>query len=340
MNYGFFWTEKSQARNKLSYKYEPLQPLLLLDFAELLGVTQFFDVGANIGLYALLLTRLPALKKVYAFEASSETFKELGYNVELNSMAEKIQTLDMAVSSSSGEVQFLVESALSGINSVANTSFHDRRLFQKTVSVKSCALDDFSSLSGQTLALKIDVEGHEEQVVRGCERLLRSNVCILQVEIYVDKMGTTVDLLSSYGYRKIFSVKNDVYFTNSRVFDDRAVVVAALERVANRFVDSNKGKWPAQSTGSALTVSAVLTGDILMASCRPNRTVFRGELEFAFYVMKDNERIHMFWYSAEPQIRFEIPKGSLDGIISVRAFVREKSNPEKKVMVVERARVK
>ena len=61
MTYGFFWSEKSESRNQLTARYEPIQALLLFEFAARAGATAFVDVGANVGFYSLVMSLLPAI---------------------------------------------------------------------------------------------------------------------------------------------------------------------------------------------------------------------------------------------------------------------------------------
>ncbi len=43
--------------------------------------------------------------------------------------------------------------------------------------------DDFVALTGQTLAIKIDVERYERKVLAGMARTLRDNRGIVQIEV-------------------------------------------------------------------------------------------------------------------------------------------------------------
>ena len=73
-------------------------------------------------------------------------------------------------------------------------------------------LDELTELAGRDVALvKIDVEGHEEQVLRGAEALLRRHrpVVILEQneDVVVDGTSPSLELLKSLGYRHFHSLE-------------------------------------------------------------------------------------------------------------------------------------
>jgi hypothetical protein len=73
---------------------------------------------------------------------------------------------------------------MAGNNGVIDTSIHARGVYNETRQVPSAALDNLLSPVFQSIALKIDVEGHEHSVSEGCRNILTKNKCIVQIEIY------------------------------------------------------------------------------------------------------------------------------------------------------------
>src|SRR5690606_17422696 len=78
---GAFWTEASEKLNRLTSKYEPIQPFVLVALARRLGCDAFIDVGANIGFYSILMALSGTVREVHAFEASNGAFGELKANI-------------------------------------------------------------------------------------------------------------------------------------------------------------------------------------------------------------------------------------------------------------------
>jgi len=60
--------------------------------------------------------------------------------------------------------------------------------------------DEFVALTGQTLAIKIDVERYERKVLAGMARTLRDNRGIVQIEV-LEAREETVELMSAAGFR-------------------------------------------------------------------------------------------------------------------------------------------
>jgi FkbM family methyltransferase len=59
-------------------------------------------------------------------------------------------------------------------------------------------LDDLLSLSDRRLAIKIDVENYECNVLVGMQRTLRQNECMIQVESF-DTLDQVASLLTAAG---------------------------------------------------------------------------------------------------------------------------------------------
>jgi FkbM family methyltransferase len=66
--------------------------------------------------------------------------------------------------------------------------------------VEVVRFDDFVALTGQTLAIKIDVERYERKVLAGMARTLRDNRGIVQIEV-LEAREETVGLMTAAGFR-------------------------------------------------------------------------------------------------------------------------------------------
>jgi hypothetical protein len=72
-------------------------------------------------------------------------------------------------------------------------------------------LDDFLALSGRRLAIKLDVEYHECQVLEGMLRTLRDNRCVVQVEA-VDTRDQLIAMMTQAGYDLVRSLVPNYVF--------------------------------------------------------------------------------------------------------------------------------
>jgi FkbM family methyltransferase len=137
----------------------------------------FIDVGANVGLYSSVLSRLRHVSgstKYLAIEANPETAERLR-----DSVGEAVQVLNIALSDRSGEVGFM-SGVTSGVfrvstNEVAEMQVHCERL-------------DALPLPQTDLVVKIDVEGHELEVLRGAAKLFdEQRVKVIYIDGYSDE---------------------------------------------------------------------------------------------------------------------------------------------------------
>ena len=122
----------------------------------------FLDVGANVGLISLALAATHRDADVYCFEADPATASRLEQNARAQAN-HRVLVVHAAVSDTSGQLPISGESTmLTRIVSDGGTM------------VPALRLDDYVAEQGLTRIdlVKIDVEGHELQVLRGSERLI------------------------------------------------------------------------------------------------------------------------------------------------------------------------
>jgi FkbM family methyltransferase len=183
-------------------KYEPEVWRALM--AELRTGDTFVDVGAFIGLYAIAVgLRLKRSGRVVAFEPEKRNFSLLEKHVWLNGLEGRVELHRVAVSDKAGECGFLANGSLEA----RLVSSCDR---EQTEVVQVVTLDGL--LSGQRIdILKIDVEGHEEMVLRGAQSLLRTSALrpravFIEVHPYAWQSTSSgssalLGLLNEAGYR-------------------------------------------------------------------------------------------------------------------------------------------
>jgi FkbM family methyltransferase len=143
-----------------------------------------FDVGANKGDYTLALLRhFGRDARIFAFEPSKPTFELLsgaissGRNVRMEQMG----------FGERGELMNLYADAQGS----ALASLYQRRIFGNQLSVEAPAekihimrVDDYCHANDieRINLLKVDVEGHELSVLKGCGDLLAQKIDVIQFE--------------------------------------------------------------------------------------------------------------------------------------------------------------
>lgn len=128
---------------------------------------QIVDVGANIGLYSLLLARLTGnAGHVYSFEPEPNLFATFSENCAANKMP-NITPFQCAAGSATRRAAFSRSAFNSGNNSVTPSSV-------AAVEVQIVRVEDLLPIQAVDF-VKIDVQGHELPALRGMERLLKAS---------------------------------------------------------------------------------------------------------------------------------------------------------------------
>jgi len=133
----------------------------------------FVDVGANIGYYSVLC--MPLVKQVFAFEPDPRILPALESNLSQMSNA---TLCSYAVSNKSGSMKF----ALGRDSAVSHLVSKDDVAGDHIV-VQTITIDDFASKNDFLMvALKIDVEGHDFQVLLGSASTIQRDQPLILTE--------------------------------------------------------------------------------------------------------------------------------------------------------------
>jgi FkbM family methyltransferase len=130
---------------------------------------QILDVGANLGLYTLLLARLTGeAGHVFAFEPEPNLFSVLCENCAANN-AVNVTPFQCAAGEANGRATFQRATFNSGDNRLGGS-----KPGAQSIEVEVARLDEV--LSVQTVQfIKLDVQGHELAALNGMQRMLESS---------------------------------------------------------------------------------------------------------------------------------------------------------------------
>jgi|GEM_PF-3911620 len=143
----------------------------------------FLDIGANLGNYSLALA--PHFAKTIAFEPNPPVFKRLTQNVEYNPDLQ-IEPFNCGLSSQSGTLAFYPNNE----GNSGASGFEAERMGIEPLELETSAGDEFAaSIDIRIAAIKIDVEGHELEVIRGLEKTIAND----QPVIFMEWLGDTMD---------------------------------------------------------------------------------------------------------------------------------------------------
>jgi len=134
------------------------------------GEGTIIDVGANLGLFSLVLNNRFPDRKIIALEPSPSTCAALKNNVARN-YATNVECHQIAVADHDGFVTFAAREHARANASISTKSAHAP---ERTIRVPCTTLDTFCKANGMSriAMLKVDVEGFEALVFRGAENVL------------------------------------------------------------------------------------------------------------------------------------------------------------------------
>jgi FkbM family methyltransferase len=177
----------------------------------------FLDIGANIGSYTILASGV-CRATTWAFEPDPDTAGRLKRNISLNELDDIARVFECAIGGSRKQVSFTV--GLDTVNKISVSGDKNVRIVQQE------KLDDIIG-ANEPIMIKMDVEGHEEDAIRGANDLLqRSGIKAIEIETINDNI---IDMLTSNNFklayydpfnRRLTEAKNDLKHSNSLFIRD------------------------------------------------------------------------------------------------------------------------
>jgi len=132
--------------------------------------SECIDIGAHCGTYTLEMAR--KAKHVHSFECSPKTFNYLCANLALRGLHDVVTPYNVALGASCGKTPYYIRSTDGGGNGC--TAFQkDARTGTPSIELPIRTLDSYN-FTGVNF-IKLDVEGHEQQVIEGGKKMLEEN---------------------------------------------------------------------------------------------------------------------------------------------------------------------
>ena len=130
---------------------------------------EVIDIGAHIGMYTVEMGKVA--KRVHSFECSPKSFNYLCANILLRDLSYKVSTYNTALSDKKGITKYYIRDPKDGGGN--GISGFEKDIHTPTIDVPMIELDTFNLTNINFI--KIDVEGHEEYVLRGAVKTLERN---------------------------------------------------------------------------------------------------------------------------------------------------------------------
>ena len=198
----------------VGYEKNTFNYIRSLDKNLLLNKT-FLDIGGNIGIYSLFLKK-NYNSKIMIFEPDNNNL-ELLYKTLKKNKFKNFFIFPFAISDKIAIKKMLIDDGMGCAGSISDhRNIPQQRMklneFKNVITVK---LDDVNDLNLDDLSLvKIDVEGHELEVIAGMINIIKKYLPILIVEINKNNLENIKNLLFPLNYqlKKIDSEPNYIFF--------------------------------------------------------------------------------------------------------------------------------
>ncbi|ODS32784.1 MAG: hypothetical protein SCARUB_02104 [Candidatus Scalindua rubra] len=210
--------KNSIARELFWLGYNGRQPETTRVFSRLVkNAKVIFDMGTNIGFYALLAGSINKSSIIYAFEPVPFLFESLVNNISINSFL-NIVPVQMAITDLDGRITFYinVESDQS-----ASTLKGFREKTQK-ITVPCITLDTYVEQNNieKVDLVKIDIEGQDHRVLQGMQRILaRDEPDIICEVLYGRTEAALQEILSGFSY-KYYWITDDGLICRDKIVGD------------------------------------------------------------------------------------------------------------------------
>ena len=159
--------------------------------------TEILDIGANIGYNSLMFSDYGP---VYAFEPIFHKIVKL--NIDNNKLKHQIYSVPVALSNKSEVVSMYLANSVkeTGLRNYGGTSMYTfgGTDYSTETKVECHRLDDI--YTGRVSFIKLDVEGHELQVLEGGKKVILENLPTILVELIDYEKSKVPSFLKDLGY--------------------------------------------------------------------------------------------------------------------------------------------
>lgn len=123
------------------------------------------DLGANEGMFSIMMAKLFPSTTIYSFEPVARTYKQLLANISVNKI-DNIKTFQCGVGSAPGTVEITVDKKQSGGSSSVMTTFNPAHHYKETIKITTVDSIFATNKISSCKLLKIDIEGMEHEALK------------------------------------------------------------------------------------------------------------------------------------------------------------------------------
>lgn len=164
----------------------------------------FIDVGANIGMYSWEVLKNSPKRKILAFEPDPLNFELLERTLREYDF-ENIEIYPFALSNKNQKVSFYQDTITSATGNICGSDKTWIENYLGTnaskISIETKRLDSFKGEKLVPSLIKVDVEGHELEVLEGAEAIIAQVKPIMIIESFPPKQMNVLNFLYQFGYK-------------------------------------------------------------------------------------------------------------------------------------------
>ena len=158
------------------------------------SIKYFLDIGSCWGIYTLQIAKQNPEVQIYSFDVFVKNIERLNLMLNKNSL-KNTKTFNLAVGSEKKIEKFAA-------NEDFSPNFAKDSLGNNKIEVNQDKIDNLIKFYNEIIAIKIDVERMELDVLKGAINLLKNNKCFIIIETDQNK-SKVINFLETNGYQKI-----------------------------------------------------------------------------------------------------------------------------------------
>jgi FkbM family methyltransferase len=202
----------------LNKKYEDDQVMFIEKEIKKNFFNNFLDIGANSGYYSFFFANKFKNLKVKAYEPNFDAFNKFKKTLNKNSF-QNIEVFNFGLSDKEKKVKMysLITHNYTHSNSTISKNLNDADIENYNIFEASLKIGDNQfNFYKKKLLMKIDVEGHEIEILKGLVKNLSNNNCLILIEISNEKFSEVNKYLVKNSFKQIFKSKyrSDYVYTN------------------------------------------------------------------------------------------------------------------------------
>lgn len=172
-------------------------------------IKNFFDIGSCWGIYSLILAKRNPHIKIQSFDVFNNNCIRLKKMAQINKLY-NIEVINFALGSTDEKVTF-------SVNENFSPNYAKDLNGKYVIEVNQKKLDNLVTKDNEKIAIKVDVERTEIEVLSGAKNILTKNKCFVQIEYDKEYRNRIDNFFENINYKKIIYEKsddNECFFSN------------------------------------------------------------------------------------------------------------------------------